>query len=152
MNEHEYLTQEKFKEFTIELAELKNVKRKEVAENLEYAKSLGDLAENAEYHDARDVQATVEDRIMKLEHLLKHAKIVAVSSGGAVNIGSTVTVDKDGKRTDFIIVGSEESNVAEGKISMKSPFGQAILGKKKGDKFTFSAPSGEVSYFIAEVK
>ncbi|MES3004611.1 MAG: transcription elongation factor GreA [Patescibacteria group bacterium] len=152
MNEHEYLTQEKFEEFTKELAHLKNVKRKEVAENLEYAKSLGDLAENAEYHEARDVQGTVEDRIMKLEHLLKYAKIVSASSGGVVSIGSTVTVNKDGKKTDYIIVGSEESNIAEGKISMKSPFGQAILGKKKGDEFSFNAPSGEVSYTIVDVK
>lgn len=152
MNEHEYLTKEKFDEFTKELAELKNVKRKEVAENLEYAKSLGDLSENAEYHEARDVQAVVEDRIMKLEQLLKHAKIVSATSGGAISIGSTVTVEKDGKKVEYSIVGSEESNIAEGKISMKSPFGQAIMGKKKGEKFSFKAPSGEVTYFIVDVK
>lgn len=152
MNEHEYLTKEKFDEFTKELAELKNVKRKEVAENLEYAKSLGDLSENAEYHEARDVQAVVEDRIMKLEQLLKHAKIVSATSGGLISIGSVVTVEKDGKKIEYSIVGSEESNIAEGKISMKSPFGQAIIGKKKGEKFSFKAPSGEVTYTVVDVK
>ena len=66
MNEKEYLTQEKFDEFKKELDQLKNVRRKEVAENLEYSKALGDLSENAEYHEARDMQATIEDRIAKL--------------------------------------------------------------------------------------
>ena len=73
----EYLTKEKFDEFTKELAQLKGTRRKEVAESLEYAKSLGDLSENAEYHEARDTQATVEDRIARLEDLLKNASIVS---------------------------------------------------------------------------
>jgi len=152
MNEHEYLTKEKFEEFTKELADLKGAKRKEIAESLEYAKSLGDLKENAEYHEARDLQANIEDRIMKLENLLKHAKIVSTAHSSTVNVGSTVVVEKNGKKTEYSIVGSEESNVAENKISVKSPFGQAVLGKKKGEKFTFNAPSGEVTYSITEVK
>ncbi len=152
MGEHEYLTKEKFDEFTKELANLKGKKRKEVAENLEYAKSLGDLAENAEYHEARDVQATVEDRIAKLEELLKSAKIVSGTHGGTVNVGSVVTVKKDGKEFVYTIVGSEEADVTANKISVRSPFGQSILGKKKGDDFSFSAPNGELSYKILEVK
>ncbi len=148
----EYLTKEKFEEFTKELAELKGKKRKEVAESLEYAKSLGDLAENAEYHEARDNQATIEDRIAKLEDLLKTATIVSVDHGGIVNVGSTVTVEKDGKKSIYSIVGSEESDVAKNKISIKSPFGQAIVGKKKGEDFSFKAPSGELLYKVLEVK
>ncbi|HBD24852.1 MAG: hypothetical protein A2566_01175 [Candidatus Zambryskibacteria bacterium RIFOXYD1_FULL_40_13] len=151
-NDHEYLTQEKFDEFTKELAMLKSTRRKEVAESLEYAKSLGDLSENAEYHEARDVQATVEDRIAKLEDLLKHASIVSGSHTGLVNVGSVVTVEKDGKKFSYNIVGSEEANVVENKISIKSPFGLAIFGKKKGDKFSFEAPSGEISYTIVDIK
>src|SRR5437773_1968938 len=143
MNEHEYLTREKFDEFTKELAELKGKRRKEVAESLEYAKSLGDLAENAEYQEARDIQATIEDRIAKLEELLKTAKIISEHNTNLVNIGSVVTVEKDGKKTIYTIVGSEEANVISNKISIKSPFGQAILNKKKGDSFSFQAPSGE---------
>ena len=148
----EYLTQEKFDEFTKELAVLKGTRRKEVAQSLEYAKSLGDLAENAEYHEARDIQATIEDRIAKLEELLKTAKIVSGAHTGSVSVGSVVTVEKDGKKFSYTIVGSEEADVATSKISMRSPFGQAILGKKKGDSFTFAAPSGELSYRVVEVK
>ncbi len=152
MPEHEYLTKEKFDEFTKELMELKGTRRKEVAESLEYAKSLGDLSENAEYHEARDVQATVEDRIAKLEELLKSATVVSSHETNAVNIGSVVTVEKDGKKSVYTIVGSEEANVMGNKISMKSPFGQAVLGKKKGDTFSFTAPSGELSYKVTDIK
>jgi transcription elongation factor GreA len=152
MKDTEYLTQEKFDEFTKELAELRSVKRKEVAEALEYAKSLGDLSENAEYHEARNAQATVEDRIAKLELLLKHAIIVSGTHTGIVGVGSVVVVEKDGKKVEFTIVGSEEADVSANKISIKSPFGQAILGKKKGDSFTFDAPSGKISYKVVDIK
>ncbi|KND50610.1 MAG: transcription elongation factor GreA [Parcubacteria bacterium C7867-003] len=148
----EYLTKDKFDEFTKELAILKGTKRKEIAESLEYAKSLGDLAENAEYHEAREAQGTIEDRIAKLEELLKTAHIVSSNSGDSVGVGSTVTVEKDGKKFEYSIVGSEEADVISNKISMKSPFGQSILGKKKGESFTFKAPSGELTYKIVEIK
>ena len=153
MNDHEYLTKEKFEEFTKELVLLKGTRRKEVAESLEYAKSLGDLAENAEYHEARDQQATIEDRIIKLEDLLKKASILSSgNSNGVVNIGSQVTVEREGKKFAYSIVGSEEADVISNKISIRSPFGQAIIGKKKGDEFTFKAPSGDLSYRVTEVK
>lgn len=152
MNEKEYLTQEKFDEFTKELEFLKSTKRKEVAESLEYAKALGDLSENAEYHEARGEQAVVEDRINKLENLLKNAIIVSSSDTGIVNVGSVVTVEKDGKQAVYTIVGSEEADVTSNKISIKSPFGQSVIGKKKGEKFSFMAPNGEVSYSIIDIK
>jgi transcription elongation factor GreA len=152
MGDHEYLTKEKFDEFTKELAELKGTRRKEIAQNLEYAKSLGDLSENAEYHEARDVQANVEDRIAKLEELLKTATIVSATHGGIVNVGSVVTVEKDGKKSVYNIVGSEEADVLGNKISVKSPFGQAIIGKKKGESFSFKAPNGELTYKLTEIK
>ncbi|MFA5889225.1 MAG: transcription elongation factor GreA [Candidatus Paceibacterota bacterium] len=153
-NDNEYLTQEKFDEFTKELALLKGTRRKEVAESLEYAKSLGDLSENAEYHEARDNQATIEDRIAKLESLLKNAQIVSEKShvGDVVSVGSVVTVEKEGKKAIYNIVGSEEADVVGNKISIKSPFGQAIFGKKKGEKFSFQAPAGEISYLIVDIK
>lgn len=148
----EYLTKEKFEEFTKELAQLKGTRRKEVAENLQYAKSLGDLSENAEFHEARDAQAIIEDRIAKLEDLLKNATIVSGNRTGAVNVGSVVTVEKDGKKFVFSIVGSEEADVASNKISINSPFGQAIVGKKEGEAFSFRAPSGELSYKLVSIK
>ena len=153
MNEKEYLTQEKFDEFKKELEHLKTVKRKEVAEQLEYAKSLGDLSENAEYHEARDAQAITEDRIAKLEGILKSALIISEhSTTGSVNVGSEITVEKNGKKVDYTIVGTEEADALSGKISIKSPFGQAVIGKKKGDSFTFDAPSGPVTYKVTDIK
>jgi transcription elongation factor GreA len=152
MGEHEYLTKEKFEEFTKELAELKGTRRKEVAESLEYAKSLGDLSENAEYHEARDVQANVEDRIAKLEELLKTAEVVSSHDTNIVNIGSLVTVEKDGKKIAYTIVGSEEANISANKISIKSPFGQAVLNKKKGETFSYVSPGGELSYKVTDIK
>lgn len=150
----EYLTKEKFEEFKKELVELKGKKRKEVAESLEYAKALGDLKENAEYHEARDNQAMIEDRIAKLEDLLKNASIVSSSEsiGGMVNIGSVVTVQLGDIKSKYTIVGSEESDVKANKISIKSPFGQAIVGKKKGEEFSYHAPNGNLKYKLIDVE
>ncbi|MBU6370487.1 MAG: transcription elongation factor GreA [Patescibacteria group bacterium] len=150
----EYLTQQKYDELTKEVKELKNVKRKEVAEALDYARSLGDLSENAEYHEARAEQAEVEERIAKLEMILKNATIVEDRHGDHAIIGSTVTVEKkkDGTRRTFMIVGSAESDMASGKISNRSPLGAAVLGKKKGEVFSFTSPSGPMEYSVVEVK
>lgn len=152
--EHEYLTKEKFDEFTKELHTLKTVRRKEVAENLEYAKGLGDLSENAEYHEARDTQASVEDRIAKLEMILKTATIVATHHTDVVSIGTIITVKKgsDKESKVFTVVGSEEVDSSKGYISAKSPFGSAAIGKKKGDSFSFSTPSGTMDYKIVDLK
>jgi transcription elongation factor GreA len=150
--EREYLTKEKFDELKKELDTLKTVKRKEVAENLDYARGLGDLSENAEYHEAREMQANIEDRIAKLETMLKNTTIVSDENahGEFVRIGSMVTVEKQGDKTPkkYKIVGSEEANMAEGKLSNRSPLGVAILGKKVGETFTFTSPTGKMTYKI----
>src|ERR1700733_7675020 len=141
MNDHkEYLTKEKLKELEAELHALKTVRRKEVAESLEAAKSLGDLSENAEYQEARELQATIEERIMKLEGIVKNAVIVERHHSDSVDIGSSVMVKKDGDKAErsYTIVGSEEADMASGKISYVSPLGKALMGKKKGDVFTFA--------------
>lgn len=150
----EYLTKEKFEELSKELQELKIVKRKEVAENLEYAKSLGDLSENAEYHEARELQANIEDRIAKLETMLKSAVIISTSHSEAVGIGSTVKLEKlkDGSNVKYKIVGSEEANLADAKLSIHSPLGAAMVGKKKGDKFKVTTPGGVVEYKITDIE
>ncbi len=151
-DEHEYLTQAKYDEFKKELEELKTVRRKEVAENLEYAKALGDLSENAEYHEARDTQASVEDRISRLEMIIKTAAIVSSHSTDIVSIGSVVTVKKGSIEQTFTIVGSEEADMNQGKISVRSPLGSAALGKKKGESFSFTTPSGTMEYKIVSIK
>lgn len=154
MNESEYLTKEKFDALSEELNYLKKTKRKEVAEQLEYAKSLGDLSENAEYHEARDTQGVVEDRIQKLESILKSATIVSSHGTDMVVVGSVIKVVKNGDKGEkiYTIVGGEESDLASGKISVHSPFGEAVVGKKKGQSFSYEAPSGPIAYKIIDIK
>lgn len=153
----ELLSQEKFEELTRELDELKTKRRREVAEQLEYARSLGDLSENAEYQEAREMQAAVEERIGKLENILKNAKIVEGSKSDTVGMGSVVVVQGTGKTTSdekrtYTIVGAEETNMFEGKISYHSPLGAALMGKKKGDEFSFHTPRGTQRYKILKVE
>lgn len=151
----ELMSREKFEELTRELDELKTTRRKEVAEQLEYARSLGDLSENAEYQEAREMQAAVEERIGKLEHILKNAKIVAENKkSDKVSMGSTVTVQRIGgnEKKSYTIVGAEESDLFAGKISYHSPLGSALLNKKKGDEFSFHTPKGSQKYKILKVE
>lgn len=150
-----FLTPEKFEELKRELENLKTVRRKEVAESLEYARSLGDLSENAEYQEARDMQAAIEERILYLEKIIKEAKIVAhAKKGDVVGLGSAVTIrkDKEKEQRTYTIVGSEEANIHEHKLSYLSPLGEALMGKSKGDTFTFATPNGKMSYAVIEVK
>lgn len=150
-----YLTPEKFEELKKELDHLKTVRRKEVAESLEYARSLGDLSENAEYQEARDMQAAIEERIGHLEKVIKEAKIVAHDKrGDVVGLGSIVTIQKEkekDKRT-YTIVGSEEANIHERKLSYLSPLGEALMGKSKGDEFNFETPAGKQKYKLLKVE
>lgn len=148
-----YLTKEKFSEMEKELLELKTVKRKEIAQNLEYARSLGDLSENAEYQEARELQATIEDRISIIENALKTAEIVHELHGDVVTMGSEITVEKTGSKDKqkFKIVGSDEVNSAEGRISNQSPLGMALLGKKRGESVSVKTPKGAASYKIVSV-
>ena len=148
-----YITEEKRKELKAELADLKGPKRREILDALQYAKSLGDLSENAEYHQAREEQGKLEARIVKVEEILKSAQVVKGGGGDTIEVGSQVLVQKEINKEEkaYMIVGSEEVDMAKGKISNKSPFGEAIFGKKKGDKFSFKTPSGVVNYKILSV-
>ena len=150
----DYLTKEKYNQFVGELDHLKKVRRKEVAESLEYAKSLGDLAENAEYHEARDTQAVIEDRIAHLESILKTAKLISSHATDTVTVGSLVVIKKTESKEEkiYTIVGSEESDIATGKISTNSPLGESILGKKVGESFSFNTPSGLATYKVISIK
>jgi transcription elongation factor GreA len=154
MDNTKYLTKEKYKDLERELLELKTVKRKEVASNLEYARSLGDLSENAEYQEARELQATIEDRIMTIENTLKTAEIVREMHGDVISMGSVVSVEKTGAKgaQKFKIVGSDEVNTAEGKISNQSPLGSALIGKRKGESVSVTTPKGPIAYKIVAVE
>ena len=152
----QYLTNEKHQELQKELDHLRVDRRKEVAEHLEYAKKLGDLSENAEYHQAREEQAEVEDRIRYLEELIKNALITDAATGDVITVGSTVRLEKNNdsekKSLLFTIVGSEEADTAHGKISNISPLGSALLGHKQGDRIKVQTPKGSMDYLVAAVK
>ncbi|HEY4517295.1 MAG TPA: transcription elongation factor GreA [Candidatus Paceibacterota bacterium] len=152
--EQSFLTREKFSELQKELDYLKTTRRKEIAESLEYTRSLGDLSENAEYQEAREMQAATEERIGKLESIIKSAKIVSYQKSDIVSLGSTVVIQKEAEKEthQYQIVGSEEADMREKKISYLSPLGEALMGKKKGDSFTFVTPNGKMQYSIISVE
>jgi transcription elongation factor GreA len=149
----DYITEEKKHALEAELKDLKGPKRKEILVTLEYAKSLGDLSENAEYHQAREDQGKLEARIAKIEQILQSSQMVKGGGGDVVEVGSKVVVQKEGSKEEktYVIVGSEEADMAAGKISNRSPFGEALFGKKKGDDVSFKTPNGAVSYKIVKV-
>lgn len=154
MDEKLYITKEQKVELENELKFLSSVKRKEILETLDFAKSLGDLSENAEYHQAREAQGQNEARIKEIEYILKVAEVSSGSRTGVITVGSTVVVQKEGTKDkrEFKIVGPEEADMAAGKLSYKSPLGAALFEHKKGDNVEFSTPSGKTSYTIIDVK
>lgn len=148
------VSQEKFDEMAKELEHLKTVRRSEIAKNLEYARSLGDLSENAEYQEARELQAATEERIRKLEDLVKRATIITDGKKkDVVSFGSSVTITKEGSDDihEYKIVGSEEADMRLRKLSHVSPLGAALMGKKKNDIFTFETPNGKQTYTVQKV-
>ena len=149
-----YLSKEKFDELTTELEHLKTTRRREIAEQHENARSLGDLSENAEYEEARNLQAATEDRIRVIEGELSRARIIEHSKGNTVSLGSIVTIQKQGDKEEhtYEIVGSAEANMQEHKISHLSPLGSALMDKKKGDVFSFDTPKGSQKYKIVNIK
>lgn len=137
------LTEEGKAKLEEELHYLETEKRAEVGERIKVAREFGDISENSEYDDAKNEQALVESRIAEINRILGDATIVTTSKRSTkVGIGSTVTVDMDGKQRVFNIVGAAESDVRSGKISNESPVGAALLGHKKGDKVTAVGPTG----------
>lgn len=149
----EYLSKEGLEKIKNELEFLKTAKRKEIADSLAHAKSLGDLSENAEYKEALETMNVTEDRIEKLEDIVKRAVIIEKSGGSTVQLGSSVKVkkDSDGKIYDYVLTGQEEADISSGKISNKSPIGSALIGKKKGDIIKVVTPAGEIKYTIEKI-
>ncbi len=153
MNNSEYLSRERLEEIKKELHGLTTDKRKEIAERLEYAKSMGDLSENSEYDDAKEQQSFLEEKIAKLEDIVRRAVIINKNKGDIIQIGCSVKIKKDGSGEikEFQIVGQEEVDVNNGKISHQSPIGAALISKKKGDTATVMSPKGEIKYKIIEI-
>lgn len=147
-----YISKEGFEKMTVELEYLKTAKRREVADRIEKAKDLGDLKENADYHDAKDELGRVESRIYELSDAIKRAVIIEAKQTDMVAIGSKVLVVFNGKEKEFAVVGSREADPIEGRISNESPLGLVLLGKKVGDIAEVKAPSGIISYTIKEIR
>lgn len=148
------LTEAGIQKLREELENLTKVRRKEVAEKIKEAKEQGDLSENAEYAAAKEEQGLIEARIAELEHAVKTAQVVenGEAAKGKITLGSTVTIaTKSGKLT-YEIVGTNEADPLNKKISNESPLGQSLMGKKEGDEVSYSTPAGSVSVAIEKVQ
>lgn len=148
----QYISSEGLEQLRVELEEFKN-KRHEIAKRLEEAKALGDLSENAEYQEAREDQAFNEGKIAELEQTLKEAVVISKNlKKDIVRVGSTVKVKSDNGAQIFSIVGSEEANPIEGKISNESPLGKSFLGSKVGEIVEAETPRGKMKYKILGIE
>jgi transcription elongation factor GreA len=150
------LTKEGLDKLQAELDDLKYVKRKELAARIKLAISYGDLKENSEYHSAKDDQAFMETRILVLEKMLRHARVVDESSldSSKVRIGSTVVLNdiEFAEKIAYRIVGPAEADVNENKISYESPLGKELIGRQVGEIIVVEAPVGAVKYELLEIK
>ena len=155
MSEEILLTQEGYDKIVAEHEELVSVRRKEVSERLKEAISYGDLSENSEYDSAKNEQAELEERILKLENMIRKAKIINEQEMHAdqVSVGLKVTVQDidSGEEMSFTIVGSTEADPFNGKISNESEVGKHLLGKKKGDTVEIVVPDGIINYKIVDI-
>ncbi|MGL5329731.1 MAG: transcription elongation factor GreA [Peptostreptococcaceae bacterium] len=150
------LTQEGYNKLEEEVEQLKTVRRKEVAERIKVAISFGDISENAEYDEAKNEQAQVEERIMKLENMIRKAVIIDESQIDldVVTIGSIVKVNdvEFDEEVEYTIVGSAEADPYDGKISNESPVGRALLGRSVGEEVDVNVPDGIAKFKIIEIR
>ena len=150
-----YYTEEGYKKLVDELEFLKGPKMKEVKEALAAARDLGDLSENSEYDEARNEQTKVVTRIQDLEELLLHAVVIREGEvdTNVVHLGSTVKLFDFGfdEEVEYSIVGTNEVDALNGKISDQSPIGSALLGAKKGETVTVETPNGDIKFKVLDV-
>ena len=155
MSEEFLLTQEGYDKIVTEHEELVSVRRKEISEKLKEAISYGDISENAEYDSAKNEQAELEERILKLENMIRKAKIIDEQdmNSDQVRVGLTVKVEdtNSGDQMEFTIVGSTEADPFNGKISNESEVGKNLLGKKLGEVVEIIVPDGTLSYKIVNI-
>ena len=149
------ITKEGYEALKEELKYKRTVERPKIIEQIDEARSHGDLKENAEYHAAREKQGFIEGRIQRLNYILANSEVIDTSklSGNTIRFGAKVTytdMDTD-EVTSWVIVGEEESDVKVGKISVKSPIAMALLGKEEGDDLIIKVPKGQVEVEITSV-
>ena len=149
------LSAERLEELKSELTYLKTVREKEVADQIKEARSFGDLSENSEYDEAKNEQGKLYSRIAELENILSNFVVIEehATDPNTVRLGSRITV-KDvvtGDEETYQVVGSQEADPMNGKISEESPFGRALLGHREGEKVTVESPSGPIHYEIKKI-
>ena len=149
-----YLTQEGYEDLKKELDDLINVKRPANIKAIKEARALGDLSENAEYDAARNEQAELEGRIKKIEQILENVSIIENVDNSKVSIGNKVKIKyvDDGEEDEYQIVGSQEADPFEAKISNESPIAQALLGSKVGDVVDVNSPNGVYQVEITAIE
>lgn len=155
MDENEVLlTEEGYKKLQEELAFLKGPRKMEVANKIKIAREYGDLSENSEYDDAKNEQAILENKIAEMEAMLNSAKVVDKISTTKVGVGVTVSLyDYEfDENVDFQIVGATEIDPMKNKISLESPLGKALFGKKKDEEVEVEIPAGVAKYKILDIK
>ena len=147
------ITPEGLEALKAELAELEGPARREIAERIKTAREWGDLKENAEYHDAKNDQAFLETKILRLTERLRSAQVVTGGAAGLARVGSEVELrDEDsGKTRTYRLVGSTEADLAQGRLSVESPIGRAAVGKRSGDAFDVDTPRGRKRYAVVSV-
>jgi len=145
------ITQNGYNQLQADLAALVDEKRPALVNRLSTARSQGDLSENSDYISAKEELAFMDGQIAELEDVLRLAKITKPGDSGKVDFGHAVTVKIDGKQAVFTLVGEWESDPAQKKISITSPLGKAMLGKKIGDQVEVDAPAGKVLYTIVSI-
>jgi transcription elongation factor GreA len=152
MNKTVLLTQDGLNKLNDELKTLKEERRKEVIERIQEAISHGDLSENADYAQAKEEQAFIEGRIQEIEDMIKHAEIISSNGNkSSVSVGSTVTLQVNGKEVVYTIVGSNEANPAAGKISNESLVGHSLLGAKVGQVVNVQTAAGATDYQVVAI-
>lgn len=149
-----YISSQKLRELKKELEEHKTVLRQQIAERIQEAQTQGDVTENAEFTEAKEAQAFNEGRIIELENLINNAVVISKKrTKDTIQVGSQIVVkDKKNKKFEFTIIGSEDANPIEGKISNESPLGHAFLGQKQGDEIQVQTPKGKIKYKIMRIK
>lgn len=148
-----YISQEGLQKLKNELEQLKTVERPDVVDRIAKARDLGDLSENAEYHEARERQSFIEGRIQELESLIKNAVIIESKKSDTVELGSTVHATCDnGMKIKYQIVGHSEADPASGRISHESPLGKAFIGKGIGHEFELNVPAGKLKCKINHIE
>lgn len=147
-----YLTEEGLKKLKKELEYLEKIKRKEISERIRHTASQGDLKENAGYDAAKEEQGFTEGRIKELKEIINQAKVITKQKNGLVEIGSSVCLNSGGEKEKFQIVSPEEADILNNKISFKSPLGEELMGKKKGERIKIDTPEGKKEYNIIEIE